>query len=425
MALVQRPRFYEGQVLGAADLTAGLEYARSQEARHDRVVHTWGIADGLTLATAQQPGYVTVSVSAGLALDGTGREVLVPDAVQLDEKLFASSNVAVADATALYPVLIAGADTPALPGMTTQRCSPQQASRTVESYKLSFGAPGAELALSAQTAPAIDQGAGGGVNQLRWWILLGYVSWDVTTSHFTGVANTSNGIGRRYVGLRSSYVTAQGDAFTLQASTAMARLAMTGLGVGNSDARGNFVPALVARTDGTLQSDTGALVLRSGASDVAGKPILTLTETANGGTLAFGLQGSSSQLMTIDELGNLSIAGMFSGLAPGTVKIASGIASDGAIVPLPDGITDALVQAGKVTLYWLATAQPGGAAPATASVSTSTTWICSPIEASIDAARRVHATNRWIGFSLTGGTPLVETAAGNVSYLMCAVTATS
>src|SRR2546430_15504766 len=51
MADPQRPRYFEGQVLAAADLTAAVDYARNRAARHDRYLHDWGIAEGLALST--------------------------------------------------------------------------------------------------------------------------------------------------------------------------------------------------------------------------------------------------------------------------------------------------------------------------------------------------------------------------------------
>ena len=44
---IERPVYYEGQYLGAADLQVGLDYLRGQEARHLRTAHTWGILEGL------------------------------------------------------------------------------------------------------------------------------------------------------------------------------------------------------------------------------------------------------------------------------------------------------------------------------------------------------------------------------------------
>ena len=49
----ERPAFFEGQILAAADLTSAVDYGRAQAARHDRYLHAWGIAEGLELTTVQ------------------------------------------------------------------------------------------------------------------------------------------------------------------------------------------------------------------------------------------------------------------------------------------------------------------------------------------------------------------------------------
>ena len=65
----QRPKFFEEQYLGAADLTAVVDYGRIQQARHALGAHTWGIAIGLTLKeTPQAGGAVTVHLLPGYAL---------------------------------------------------------------------------------------------------------------------------------------------------------------------------------------------------------------------------------------------------------------------------------------------------------------------------------------------------------------------
>ena len=51
-AAAQRPVFFEGQYLGADDLTALMEYLREQDARHTLGLHTWGVAIGLQLGEA-------------------------------------------------------------------------------------------------------------------------------------------------------------------------------------------------------------------------------------------------------------------------------------------------------------------------------------------------------------------------------------
>jgi hypothetical protein len=60
---VARPSFYEGQVLRAADLALGLDYARGQAARHDRYLHTPGIATGLELGVDKSTGVTQVTIA--------------------------------------------------------------------------------------------------------------------------------------------------------------------------------------------------------------------------------------------------------------------------------------------------------------------------------------------------------------------------
>src|ERR1044071_1952547 len=77
MTEVARPSFYEGQVLSAADLDLGQEYGRGALARHERYLHTPGIATGLELKVDNSTGVVQVRLSAGLAIDSTGRQIVV------------------------------------------------------------------------------------------------------------------------------------------------------------------------------------------------------------------------------------------------------------------------------------------------------------------------------------------------------------
>ncbi len=69
----QRPLFFEGQYLGAEDLTAAVAYARTQQARHALGAHTWGIAAGLQLTEKDSPaggGQVDTYIQPGYAWDG-------------------------------------------------------------------------------------------------------------------------------------------------------------------------------------------------------------------------------------------------------------------------------------------------------------------------------------------------------------------
>lgn len=78
MNYVDRPAFREGQVLAASDLQLTVDYPRGELETHASVAHTSGVVDGLTFdivnAVAPSTG-TTVYVTAGLAVDGLGRQL--------------------------------------------------------------------------------------------------------------------------------------------------------------------------------------------------------------------------------------------------------------------------------------------------------------------------------------------------------------
>ena len=89
----QRPRFYEGQYLGAQDLSAIVDYLRAADARHALGAHTWGIAIGLYLLERPAPGAADrreVILTPGVAWDGFGRAIVVTRPTRLPEELFAT-----------------------------------------------------------------------------------------------------------------------------------------------------------------------------------------------------------------------------------------------------------------------------------------------------------------------------------------------
>jgi hypothetical protein len=76
----QRPRFYEGQYLGADDLSGLLDHSLVEQARDRIGAHTWGIALGLTFKEApslNDPAAVDEFLQPGYAWDGFGRPVVV------------------------------------------------------------------------------------------------------------------------------------------------------------------------------------------------------------------------------------------------------------------------------------------------------------------------------------------------------------
>jgi hypothetical protein len=92
MALNQteRPSFFEGEYLDAEDLTAVVDYARTQQARFALGAHTWGIAAGLQLKETPLPGgAVSVYVLPGYAWDGYGRPIVALSPYRIPEERFA------------------------------------------------------------------------------------------------------------------------------------------------------------------------------------------------------------------------------------------------------------------------------------------------------------------------------------------------
>lgn len=86
----QRPRFYEGQYLGAEDLSAAVGYGRIGDARHALGAHTWGIALGLEIRETPRPGGgVDAHVLPGYAWDGFGRPIVLTAPTPIPAALFA------------------------------------------------------------------------------------------------------------------------------------------------------------------------------------------------------------------------------------------------------------------------------------------------------------------------------------------------
>jgi len=81
----ERARFYTGRLLTAADLQDEQDYFREKIRLHNRLLHGWGVVTGLKVSECAG----TLTVSAGLALDCAGNELVLAEA-----KHIALSNVA-------------------------------------------------------------------------------------------------------------------------------------------------------------------------------------------------------------------------------------------------------------------------------------------------------------------------------------------
>jgi hypothetical protein len=352
--LIERPAFYEGQILAGADLNAGIEHARGQLARHERYLHLWGITEGLELKgqdrkTGLGQPYQEITVSAGMAVDGSGREIVLAAATRLPDEAFNQSTVWASQQptdVVWYPVFLTGRDSvpPAAP-LSVGQCGSSEPNRMREGTQFDFGRPGDESATAA--AAGIADGPDSGFATPRR-VLLGFVRWDPAITQFVEVAHDHDGVGRRYAGVLADTVAARG----------------------------------------------GSLALRTRTEVAKGKPGLTLSEEGNG-WLAFGpltAAGAVEPVFSVNAKGDLKIKGEFEGaVTPPSVLVQSGMAMDGVILPLPPGVTQQMVDAGQAVVQ----VHVSHRAPPSAEPNFSPYWMASPLECSVAADRRVRCTVRW------------------------------
>jgi hypothetical protein len=362
-----RPEFHEGQVLAAADLAATVSYARAAAVRHARLSHDWGIADGLALTTENRTDpttnarYVEVSVQAGLAVDGTGREIVVPAPVVLSEADFEAVNGADRPTPEPYPVFLTAADR-AQPATGPASCAGSAGpARVEESYQILFRRLGDERLVADQQPPAVN--AAPAAPPAQWLVLLGFVQW--TGGHFAAVFPEARGVKPRYAGVRADTVSAR----------------------------------------------SGELSLRTGPAVAEGKPALVLSG-ADAPTLVYGLYkgtGDVDPLLTVESNGNLTIAGSFSGrISAGSVLATSGSATDGVLLPLPSGVTPEEVAGGRVSLHVYVTPR----------IPPSASGLTVASEATVDGDRRVRCRLR----VFTPGSA-IEEVPGAVDFLVLATVA--
>jgi hypothetical protein len=78
---LERPAFFDGQRLTAADLSAVQTYHRELRWLHNRSLHNWGIAFGYAVSGAKDER--TVRVQPGYALDCQGRDLILGDPLDM------------------------------------------------------------------------------------------------------------------------------------------------------------------------------------------------------------------------------------------------------------------------------------------------------------------------------------------------------
>lgn len=375
---IARPSFYEGQVLGAADLTLGLDYTRGQMARHDRYLHTPGIATGLALTLDTSTGASQVKLSPGIAIDATGRQVLVDHEETLSPEDLDRSGVLVPDDTdaALaqekrpwHPVFLTGLDESATPPSFSRGCgSGAQPNRMNESYVVSYGFPGE----TADDPPVVEV-TDGPDSDAAVRILIGYVQWDGKSGF--------------------------GDAKTMPV--------------------GQVPPPFAGARADEVVARSGTLALRADVGESHDKRPALVLDGEKGGELRFGLQdadGAVTTVFRVDAAGNLFFNGVIDSLTK-DVWVESGAIWDGMLVPLPAGVTQEKVDDGSILLHITVTPRWTGASLPPGKTGT---WLREPFEYRVEG-RRVFARDRWFDVaSLSTATPVSTLVPTSCHYLVLA-----
>jgi hypothetical protein len=385
MAEVARPSFYEGQVLSAADLDLGQEYGRAALSRHERYLHTPGIATGLELRVDESTGAVQVRLSAGMAIDATGRQIVVDREETLSPEELDSQGVLIPadtdpavkqDDRPWHPVFLSARDESATPPSFTRGCgSNAQPNRTNESYAISFGFPGEEAGNG--TVAEISDGPQPSASAR---VLIGYVQWDGATNFAKAEAMPPNNPPTPYAGVRADEVVAR----------------------------------------------SGALAIRADLGQTRAKRPALVMDGENGGEMRFGLQddkGKVVKVFSVDAAGNLFLSGAITGpIGKNSMWAESGTVFDGMLIPLPAGVPQDQVAAGQIVLH--VTVSPRRTADLRPPGVSTGTFIKEAFECRVEG-RRAFVRDRWFSVSslATLAAPTLVPAA--CDYVIVASTAGS
>lgn len=310
MKSVLRPTFSDGQVLGASDLNAHIDYDRVALGLHERTEHLWGVAAGLSLreiqrTTRDKQSFVDVELSPGRAVDRMGRAIVSTEPRLLDPRDLESRITREQTERDVYPVFVQALDVPRPGQAQPGQCAVGQVARIEEGLLVSFGAPGSEIPLLEQGNAAVQEELGAPPAGDK--VLVGWVTWDAKLRKFRSVQSSVEGRVVRYVGVAASEVVAGAGALGLRTRPGGARYALT-----------------------LTESSTGGCELRFGKQEGAAEP---------------------SPTFTVDDKGNVSYAGTLSPMPTANVRAESGVIFHGMRLPLPPNVAEDQVASGKIRVH--------------------------------------------------------------------------
>jgi hypothetical protein len=204
---IERLLYSERQYLRSFDFTAEQTYHLEMRRRLSRVLHLWGIVNGLELLQGEvvQGAPQQFYVSEGMAIDAYGREIIVPAKHLLADEL-GTNRVTGAG---IYSVWIGYTREPTTPPESGyQRCDVQnQFTRWRESFELMI------TSIATNPNPAEDPDPFGDLPddpvKYPWWIHLGTINVDGTLA-----ITSATDAHRTYIGLRAQRIVAPRHAET-------------------------------------------------------------------------------------------------------------------------------------------------------------------------------------------------------------------
>jgi hypothetical protein len=140
--------------------------------------------------------------------------------------------------------------------------------------------------------------------------------------------------------------------------------------------------------------------------------------TSGTGQFAFAVRdasGTPTTVLTIAANGDVVTKGRLQGEAgggPAGIKVQSGVAFDGLVLPLPRGVTEAMLGPGRGIVHVQLTPRIPEFPPG---VNTGN-WVGVPIACAVDAARKLQCTLKFIEV----GVPGLQTVPGSCDYLVVA-----
>jgi hypothetical protein len=205
---IERLRYYDGEYLRAFDFAAEQAYHVDMRRRLNMALHLYGIVEGLQLSSITQAGISQVSVSAGMAIDPYGREILLLAPYTFDDQVDVGANRITVDGT--YEVWIKyqrNADTPPSNGYAACNVT-DQTTRWRETYKIVLLKKSNPVDVPAVTDDISEEDPDTDVSN---GVLLGVVavSPNSTTGAFSLVDKLNNPLKQpelTYVGLRAQRV---------------------------------------------------------------------------------------------------------------------------------------------------------------------------------------------------------------------------